>query len=94
MQDEDKKVQIENKKLLLKVLGEIIYENRSKMGKGINKFSYEYDIGNGLLSGLEKGLIDTKLSTVWKLANAFGFSCSEFISLVENRLPKGFNFYG
>jgi transcriptional regulator with XRE-family HTH domain len=93
MQDEDKKIQQENKTLLLKVLGKVIYEKRQKMGKGINKFSYEYDIGNGLLSRLEKGTIDTKLSTVWKLANAFGLSCSEFISIIETSLPKEFNFY-
>ncbi len=94
MQDEDVSIQNIKKKELLAVLGAIVFEKRSNLKKGINTFSYEYDIGNGLLSRLEKGLIDTKVTTLWKLANAFGYhKCSDFIKLIEEKLPNDFNFY-
>ncbi len=66
---------------------------RYKQGKGINIFSFEYDIGNGLLSKLEKGVSDTKITTFWKLANAFGYKCSDFVKLIEKELPENFDFY-
>ena len=64
-----------------------------KINKGINLFSYEYGIGNGILSKLEKGYADSRISTLWKLANAFGYKCSELIKMVEKELPNNFNFY-
>jgi len=91
--DDDKLILQEKKEAILKILGEIVFEHRKKVNKGINIFSYEYDIGNGLLSKLEKGQIDTKVTTLWKLANAFGYSCSEFVRLIEEKLPKDFNLY-
>lgn len=93
MQDEDKNLQTIKKRALLKALGLIVYENRNTIQKGINKFSYEYDIGNGLLSRMEKGTVDTKITTLWKLANAFGYKCSDFVKLIEDKLPSNFNFY-
>ena len=75
-------------------MGKVIRRERNKAGKGINLFSFEYDIGNGLLSKLENGTSDTKITTLWKLANAFGYTnCSDFIKLIENELPDNFNFY-
>jgi len=91
--DSDKIILQEKKELILKLLGEIVYDKRKKMKKGINIFSYEYDIGNGLLSGLEKGKIDTKITTLWKLANAFNYKCSDFVKLIEEKLPQDFNLY-
>lgn len=94
MQDEDTSIQNIKKKELLTALGNVVFEKRSQIKKGINTFSYEYDIGNGLLSRLEKGLIDTKITTLWKLANAFGYTkCSDFVKQIESKLPEDFNFY-
>lgn len=94
MQDEDTSIQNIKKKELLTALGSVVFEKRSQIKKGINTFSYEYDIGNGLLSRLEKGLIDTKITTLWKLANAFGYNkCSDFVEQIEAKLPEDFNFY-
>ena len=93
MQDLDNDNQKFYKEKILNSLGYIVLENRKKTGKGINKFSFEYDIWNGLLSKLEKGYIDARLTTVWKLANAFGMKCSDFIKLIEDRLDNDFNFY-
>ena len=82
------------KEILLSCTGKVIKQERRKLGKGINIFSFEYEIGNGLLSKLENGVADTKITTLWKLANAFGYDkCSDFIKLIEKELPKNFNFY-
>ena len=85
---------LKNKKsILLMAIGKVIFEKRKEIGKGINKFSFEYDIGNGLLSRLENGTTDSQISTLWKIANAFGLKFSELIELVEKELPPDFNFY-
>ena len=90
---EDKEFQKIKKQELLKAVGTVIYSKRKETGKGINRFSYEYDIGNGLLSGLENGKIDSKISTLWKLSDAFGIKCSDLIKMIEDNLGENFNFY-
>ena len=86
----ERKINSDKKEILLKVIGEVIKEQRIKQNKGILLFGYEYDISNSSIMLLEKGKRDVQISTLWKLANAFGMSFSEFIELVETRLPKGF----
>lgn len=85
-----RKNQDPQKQLLLNVIGELIREKRLKQNKGILLFSYEYDISNSSIALLEKGKKDVQITTLWKLANAFGMSFSEFAKEIENRLPKGF----
>lgn len=93
MQDQDLEIQKLNKEKILKLLGKTIHQKRIDSNKGINKFSFEYDIGNGLLTGIEAGRIDSKLTTIWKIANAFGIKCSDLIILIEKELGEDFNFY-
>lgn len=78
------------KQQLLNVIGELIKEKRINQNKGILLFSYEYDISNSSIALLEKGQRDVQVTTLWKLANAFGMSFSEFALEVEKRLPDGF----
>ncbi len=93
MDDNDSKVIEAKKKILLKAIGKIVFSERCKLKVGINKFSFEYDIGNGLLSRLENGTTDTKITTLWKLANAFEIKFSDMAKLIEDELPDNFNFY-
>ena len=94
MQDADDNDLLEiNKEILLKSIGKVVKRERIKRNIGINKFSYEYDIGNGLLSYLERGVSDAKITTLWKLANAFDMRFSEFVQEIEKVLPKNFFFY-
>ena len=86
----DKKIMDPKKELLLKVVGSIIKEKRLAKHKGILLLSYEYDIANSSIALLEKGVRDVQFCTLWKLANGFGISFSEFIQEVETRLPEGF----
>lgn len=90
---DDKELLDKNKDVLLKAIGRVVKRERLRSNTGINKFSYEYDIGNGLLSYLEKGVSDTKITTMWKLANAFGLKFSDFAKMIEAELPRDFNFY-
>ncbi|MBQ7450159.1 helix-turn-helix transcriptional regulator [bacterium] len=91
--DNDFEIMEKKKKILLKAIGKVVFEKRKTLNKGINKFSFEYDIGNGLLSRLENGKTDTKISTLWKIANAFELKFSDFAKLIENELDSNFNFY-
>ena len=94
MQDnEDAELLEINKEILLKAIGKVVKRERQKLNIGINKFSYEYDIGNGLLSYLERGVSDVKITTLWKLANAFNMSFSDFAKEIEKSLPENFCFY-
>ena len=86
----EKKIIDPKKELLLQVVGTIIKEKRLAKNKGILLLSYEYDIANSSIALLEKGVRDVQFSTLWKLANAFGMSFSEFAREVESRLPEGF----
>lgn len=85
-----RKNQDQKKQQLLNVIGKLIKEKRVNQNKGILLFSYEYDISNSSISLLEKGKRDVQVTTLWKLANAFGMSFSEFATEVEKRLPEGF----
>lgn len=91
--DNDAKIMERKKKYLLKAIGKVVKAKRQEINKGINKFSFEYDIGNGLLSRLERGDTDTQITTLWKLANAFGLEFSELAKLIEKELHTNFNFY-
>lgn len=93
MEDEDFNISEQKKSVLFQAIGKVVLRNRKNLNKGINKFSFEYDIGNGLLSRLENGKSDTKISTLWKLSNAFNISFTEFAKQIEEELPHGFNFY-
>ena len=89
----DNDILISKKKLLLKAVGKIVNIKRKELNVGINKFSFAYDIGNGLLTRLERGDTDTQVTTLWKLANAFNLKFSELALLIESELPDDFNFY-
>ena len=93
MVESDTEIQEKNNEILLRAIGRVVLRKRTELKKGINKFSFEYDIGNGLLSRLEHGTTDTKITTLWKLANAFDIKFSELASLIEQELPEDFNFY-
>ncbi len=78
------------KQVLLSVIGQLIKEKRLQKDKGILLLGYEYDVSGSSITHLEKGQRDVQITTLWKLANAFGMSLSEFIKEVETRLPADF----
>lgn len=89
MQQKDTKTQ-----QLAKIIGEVVNELRIKTEKGsINKFAHEYDLDVGNTSRIENGLIDAKVVTLWKIAEALEIPLSEFIKQVETRLGANFHFH-
>ena len=79
---------------LAKVIGQIVSELRVTNQKGsINKFAHEYDLDVGNTSRIENGLIDSKVVTLWKIAEALGMPLSELIQLVEKQVGADFHFF-
>lgn len=76
-----------------KVVGAMITELRTNKNLSINKFAHEYGLDVGNTSRIEKGSIEVKLVTFWKIAEALEISPSKLLRIVELRLGKEFHFY-
>ena len=94
MQADDKQNIIEKQKILVTAVSLVVRNLLKRSGKSGRKISEEYDIGLGVISKLDRNLVsDIKLSTLWKLMNAFNISPENFIKMILDNLPKNFNFY-
>ena len=94
MQADEKQHLVKKRQILMTAVSEVITELVLQSGKSGRKISEEYEIGLGVISKLERNLVsDIKLSTIWKLANAFDISPSAIIELIIKKLPEDFNFY-
>lgn len=77
-----------------KVLGEVVKEIRIKNNRGsINQIAHEYDLDVGNTSRIENGLIDSKIITLWKIAEALQIKLSELIKILEVKLGEEFHFF-
>ena len=88
-------MQQKNEKTLLfaNTVGEIITELRANKNLSINSFAHEYDLDVGNTSRIEKGLVEVKLVTFWKIAEALDISPSKLLKLIEKKLGQNFHFY-
>ena len=94
MQADDKQNIIEKQKNLVTAVSLVVRDLLKRSGKSGRKISEEYDIGLGVISKLDRNLVsDIKLSTLWKLMNAFNVPPEIFIKMISENLPKNFNFY-
>ncbi len=75
-----------------KEFGQVIGALRVKKNpeKSRLQFCYEYDLDAGNLSRIENGLIDPKLSMLWRLSEAIDIPLSEIFKVLEERLGKDF----
>lgn len=79
---------------LSKIIGSVLKELREKVpNRSINNVAHEYGLDVGNTSRIENGLIEVKIVTLWKLAEAYNIPLSELIKLVEKKLPKEFHFF-
>lgn len=78
---------------LNKEFGNIInsYRQAKNKNKSRLQFCYEYDLDAGNLSRIENGLIDPKLSMLWRLSEAIDTPLSEIFKCLENKLGKNFS---
>nr|QGT49701.1 hypothetical protein Melaina855_0880 [uncultured Candidatus Melainabacteria bacterium] len=85
MQQDDKTLQF------MKAVGAVFKDVREEeTHNSINKFAREYDIDRGNLSKIERGIINCRLITAWKLSEAAGIKFSEFAKRLEEKLGKDF----
>ena len=77
------------KEIICKTLGNVARRLRGVQSQFM--FSSENDISVSIVNTIERGIKDTQITTVFKLAEAFNMKPSDFIKLVENELPEGFN---
>jgi len=88
MQQKDQKTE-----LFAQILGAIITELRLKKGYSINQLAHEFDLDVGNTSRVEKGSIEVKFVTLWKISEAIGIKPSDLIKILENKLGDKFKFY-
>ncbi len=75
---------------LQKNLGKVVKDLRQE--KSINQMSNEIELSKSIWSELEKGKKDIRLSTFWRIAEAFEIKPSALLALVESKLGKDFSF--
>lgn len=71
-------------------LGKVINSSR-KSYSSLLKLANEYDLDDTNLGRIEKGSVEAKLVTIWKVSEALGMKCSELIRLVEDELGEDFS---
>lgn len=83
----------EKTKLFAETIGKIVKKLRLAKNYSINKLAHYYGLDVGNTSRIEKGVIEVKLVTLWKIAEALEVSPSSLIKLAEKHLGKDFHFY-
>lgn len=83
----------EKTRLFAETVGKVVKDLRLAKDCSINKFAHDYGLDVGNTSRIEKGVIEVKLVTLWKIAEALEMSPSQLLNLVENKLGKDFHFY-
>ncbi len=81
-------MQDEKKQILIKVIGDLLKEERKKKNKSLLMFSYENSISSSALNYIERGLRDAQITTLWKILEAHEIKMSDFFKLIEKKLPK------
>jgi len=80
----------DKKSQLLKIIGKVVKKHRLVTKKGILLHAYEFDIPSSSLNLIERGVRDSQITTLWKIANSFNMSFGEFINEIEKQLPQDF----
>lgn len=72
------KGKVMNIKELNKQIGERIVTLRKEKGFTMEKLAYESGISKGGLSEIERGMKDTRISTIFRICNTLEISVKEF----------------
>ena len=78
----------DKKKIILNALSKTVKDLRGSRSQFL--FASENDISTSIISTIERGLKDPQLTTLIKLAEAFGMSFSDFAKEIEKNLPANF----
>lgn len=77
------------KKIICNALAKVVKKLRGEKSQFI--FASENDISTSIISTIERGMKDPQLTTIYKLAEAFGMDIADFLKLVNDELPKKFS---
>ena len=79
---------------LVNLLGKIIKNQRTKISqKTLNIFAYEYDLSPGSISRIENGIVEAKITMLWRISEALGIPLSTIIKELEDELGNDFTIY-
>ena len=81
-------MQDKKKKIIMQSLSKTV--KRLRGDKSQFMLGAEFDIPSSGISDIERGIKDPQLTTIFKLANAFSMTSSEFLLEIEKMLPKNF----
>lgn len=76
---------------LFKATGVAIKKLRQEKGLSLNIFAFENDLQKSLISRLENGHNEAKLSSIWKIAQGLGIKPSDLLKAIEAELPDKFS---
>lgn len=76
------------KELICKAAGDVLKQLRGQQSQFM--FSSENDISVSIINTIERGIKDPQLTTIFKIAEALEIKPSEFVKLIEEKLPKDF----
>ena len=80
----------EKEKLIVNTISIVLKELRMESSKSQRMLAFEFGLHKSLISRLESASNSPFLLSVWKVAESIGMKPSEFIALVENKLPNDF----
>lgn len=78
-------------KIVVDLLGQVIHEERVKLGKSQRLLADEYGVEKSLVNRMEKASNEPKIVSIFTVAELLGMKPSELLKRVEDRLPKGFS---
>ena len=80
-----------NTETVLKILAQIIREERVKQNKSQRLLADEYEIQKSMLSRLESGINEPKLFSLISICEALNIKLSDLCIKLENKLPQNFS---
>lgn len=78
-------------RIVVEILGEIVREEREKLGKSQRLLANEYSVEKSLINRIEKASTEPKLISLFTVAELLKMKPSELLKMVELRLPKSFS---
>ena len=78
--------------IVYKTLGKILISERISQYKSQRVLADEYDIQKSLVSRIENGINEPKLTTILIMCEALGLKPSELFKRLEEELPSDFSF--
>lgn len=77
---------IKKNKKIYKALSAVFKELKGK--KKISEVAYESDLPRSVVHYIQQSVKDPQLTTLWRLAEGFNLRPSEFLKLIEEKLPE------